>query len=214
MNGRVAEPIQRKRRIALFGGTFDPIHLGHTAVVAQASRHLAADAVIFIPTRRSPLKNTFPKATDADRVAMIALALADHSAWQVSDCELKRPAPSYTLDTIRHFKALYGDEASLYWLTGADGIRELPHWHRIEQVLDLCTIVAMVRAGCPLPDFAQFISLWGDERVRRLQDHVIQTPLVDVSSTLIRQRLAADQDVAGMVHPAVLEYIQRHGLYR
>jgi nicotinic acid mononucleotide adenylyltransferase len=72
----------------------------------------------------------------------------------------------------------------------------------------------MYRAGCPRPDFSPFACLWGAERVERLHDHVIETPLVDISSTLVRQRLGAGQDVTAMLHPAVLEYIQRHGLYR
>lgn len=143
--------MKRKWRLALFGGTFDPIHLGHTAVVTHAGRQLGAEAVVFIPARRSPHKSASPAATDADRVALITLAIADHPAWQVSDCELNRPAPSYTLDTIRHFKAQYGDDATIYWLIGADAVRDLPHWYAIDQLLDLCTIVAMYRAGCPRP---------------------------------------------------------------
>lgn len=206
--------MKMKQQIALFGGTFDPIHLGHTAVIAEAAAQLDTPTVVFIPARRSPLKGTYPLATDADRVTMIALAMADHSDWQVSDCELKRPVPSYTLDTIRHFKAQYEDDAKIYWLIGADAIRELPHWYGIESLLDLCTIVAMFRAGCPRPDFSPFIPLWGQERVRTLQEHVIETPLIDVSSTAVRNRLATGQDVSGMLHPSVLNYIQSHGLYR
>ena len=206
--------MKKKRRLALFGGTFDPIHLGHTAVAAHAGRQLAAEAVVFIPARRSPHKSAFPAATDADRVSMIALAIADHPGWQVSDCELNRPAPSYTLDTIRHFKTQCGDDATIYWLIGADAVRDLPYWHAIDQLLDLCTITAMYRAGCPRPDFSPFAGLWGTEHVKRLHDQVIETPLVDISSTLVRQRLAAGQDVSDVLHPAVLEYIQRRGLYR
>jgi len=206
--------VKTVRRIILFGGTFDPIHLGHTAVVAQASHHLDAETVVFVPARRSPLKNAAPKATDADRVAMIGLAIADHPGWRVSDCELQRPPPSYTIDTILHFRALDGDSAQLHCLIGADTVQELPNWHRIDQLLDLCTVVAMVRAGCPRPDFARFIPLWGTDRARQLQEHVIETPLVDISSTSVRQRLAAGQDVGGMLHPSVMDYIRTHGLYR
>jgi nicotinate-nucleotide adenylyltransferase len=206
-------PMKTTQRIALFGGTFDPIHLGHTTVVTRACQPLAPDTVVFIPARRSPLKTSLPKATDADRVMMVDLAITGHPGWQVSDCELKRPAPSYTLDTIRHFRNLYGGDATLYWLIGADAIRELPNWHRVHEVLDLCTIVSMFRPGWPRPDFSSFVPLWGEGPVQRLQEHVIETPLVDVSSTLIRQRLAAGHDVAGMVHPKVLEYIRERGLY-
>ncbi|MBP8303354.1 MAG: nicotinate-nucleotide adenylyltransferase [Phycisphaerae bacterium] len=202
------------RRIILFGGSFDPIHVGHTTVVAHAHRHLAADTVIFVPARRSPLKAASPKATDADRMAMIARVLSDHPGWQVSDCELRRPAPSYTLDTIRHFRTLRGPGTRLYWLIGADTVPELPNWHGIDRLLDLCTVAAMCRAGCPRPDFSPFLSLWGPERVRALQENVIETPLVDVSSTRIRRRIAQGRDVSTLLHPGVLAYIHRHGLYR
>jgi nicotinate-nucleotide adenylyltransferase len=205
--------MESKQRVALFGGTFDPVHQGHTTVVTRVCLQLEADALVFIPARRSPLKTSLPKASDADRVAMIRLAIADHPTWEVSDCEIHRPAPSYTLDTILHFRGLYGDRAVLYWLIGADAIRELPNWYRIPEVLEQCTIVSMYRAGWPRPDFSPFRALWGEAQVRSLQEHVVETPLVDVSSTAIRQRLAAGQDVAGMLHPPVLEYIRRNALY-
>jgi nicotinate-nucleotide adenylyltransferase len=206
--------MKAKQRIALFGGTFDPIHLGHTEVIDHAASRLAAETVIFIPARRSPLKNALPQATDADRVAMIELAITDHPGWKVSDCELQRPAPSFTIDTLLHFKARYGGDATIYWMIGADAIPELPHWHRIDQLMDHCQIVAMVRAGCPKPDFTPFTPRWGQKRIRTLQEHVIETPQVDVSSTGVRQRLAKGQDVSSMLHPAVLDYIQNHGLYQ
>jgi nicotinate-nucleotide adenylyltransferase len=205
--------MKAEQRVALFGGTFDPIHQGHTAVVARVCVQLDADTLVFIPAKRSPLKTSLPEASDADRVAMIRLALADHLTWEVSDCEVHRPAPSYTLDTILHFRALYGDQAVLYWLIGADAIRELPNWYRIAEVLEQCTIVSMVRAGWPRPDFSSFSAIWAGAQIRSLQEHVVETPLVDVSSTAIRQRLVAGQDVAEMLHPAVLAYIREHRLY-
>jgi nicotinate-nucleotide adenylyltransferase len=90
------------RRIALFGGTFDPIHLGHTTVADAAARQIGAERVIFIPAKISPLKGFFPFASDTDRLKMIELAIAGHELFAASDCELKRPAPSYTLDTVRN----------------------------------------------------------------------------------------------------------------
>ena len=88
-----------QRRIALFGGSFDPIHLGHTRVADAARRAIDAEKVIFVPARVSPLKGFFPFASDKDRLNMIALAIADNDACAVSDCELTRPAPSYTLQS-------------------------------------------------------------------------------------------------------------------
>ena len=203
-----------ERKIILFGGTFDPVHLGHTAVVSDAAEQIGADKVVFVPAKRSPLKGFLPKGGDEHRLAMITLAIAENGKCEVSDCELKKPAPSYTLETVRQFQIDCGGDASIYWLIGADGAKDLQHWYAIEELIDACNLCTMCRAGCEAPDYSVFESLWGGERVRKLQRNVIRTPLVDVSSTEIRRRLAAGEDVAGMLHPAVAEYIARHSLYR
>jgi nicotinate-nucleotide adenylyltransferase len=203
-----------KRKIALFGGTFDPIHLGHTTVAADAAEHIGAEKIIFVPAKRSPLKGFFPKASDNDRLAMIALAIADNKNFQVSDYELKKPEPSYTLETVRQFQADYSSETSIYWLVGADSIDELTLWYGIVELIEECNLSTMFRAGCESPDFTRFEAVWGRERVEKLQQNVIQTPLIAMSSTEIRGRLAAGRDVNDMLHPAVADYIREHGLYR
>jgi nicotinate-nucleotide adenylyltransferase len=204
----------KKIKIALFGGTFDPIHLGHTTVAAAAAEHIRADKLVFIPAKCSPLKQTLPEAGDDDRLSMIALAIEGNSRFEFSDYELKKPQPSYTLETVRHFKAEYGADALIYWLIGADTIDDLPHWYRVVDLIDECNVAAMFRAGCEPPDFAGFAPVWGPERVEKLRRNVIPTPLIDISSTEVRNRLAADRDVADMLDPAVADYIQQRGLYR
>ncbi len=203
-----------KRRIVLFGGTFDPIHLGHTTVAADAAKHIGAEKLVFIPAKRSPLKGFLPKANDDDRLEMITLATADEKSFQVSNFELQKPAPSYTLETVRKFQQEYGDEASIYWLIGADGIDDLAYWHMIVELIDACNLTTMYRAGCEPPNFTKFEAIWGRRRVDKLQQNIVQTPLVDVSSTEIRKRLAEGQDVTRMLHPAVSDYISQHGLYQ
>ena len=203
-----------KRKIALFGGTFDPIHLGHTAVAADAARQIDAEKVIFLPAKRSPLKGSSPKAGESDRLKMITLATADDERFEVSDCELKKTEPSYTLETVRDFQQRLGGETSIYWLTGADGIDELPFWYKITELIDECELSVMYRGGCKPPDFAKFETLWGRQRIKKLQRNIIQTPLIDISSTRTRGRLAAGLDVSGMLAPSVAEYIRKHKLYR
>jgi nicotinate-nucleotide adenylyltransferase len=203
-----------KRKLALFGGTFDPIHLGHTAVAAAVVEHIGAEKVIFIPAKCSPLKGALPKASDRDRLKMIELAIAENKNFQVSDYELKKPEPSYTLETVRGFQADYGSEFSIYWLVGADGVDDLPYWYGIIELIEECNICTMYRAGCKMPDFTKFKAVWGSERVRKLKRNIIQTPLVDISSTEIRNRLAAGRDITGMLHPAVADYISKHNLYQ
>jgi len=203
-----------KRKIVLFGGTFDPIHLGHTTVASEAVNQIGAEKIVFIPAKRSPLKGLSPEASDADRFAMLALAIADIKNFELSDYELRKPEPSYTLQTVRQFQADYGSDTSIYWLVGADSVDELPLWHRTTELIDKCNLSTMYRAGCKPPDFSKFKVLWGLERIEKLHRNVIQTSLIDISSTDIRDRLAAGRDVSALLHPAVADYIRKHNLYQ
>ena len=103
-----------KRKIALFGGTFDPIHVGHTVVAADAAEYIGAEKVVFISANRSVLKESSPVAGNTDRLEMISLAVAQYEKFELSDYELKRPEPNYTLETVRHFKSEYDSETIFY----------------------------------------------------------------------------------------------------
>jgi len=199
-------------KIVLFGGTFDPVHLGHTKVAAHAREHIGAEKTIFVPAKRSPLKGFMPRAGDEDRLAMLALATGDDAMAEVSDCELGKPAPSYTLNTIRMFEAEYSS-SEFYWLLGADAVDDLRLWHNITDLLDACNICAMYRAGYGKPDFSKYEAIWGPQRVKKLQNNVIATPLVEISSTVVRKRIAESKDVSEVLHPAVLQYIKQCKLY-
>jgi nicotinate-nucleotide adenylyltransferase len=200
------------KRIILFGGTFDPVHVGHTTVVEHVAATLRASDVVFIPARRSPHKSDVPLAPSEQRLAMLTLALADHPSFTVSRCELDRPEPSYTIDTVMEFRRQFPD-ARLSLVIGADAISSLPRWYRIGDLLDLCEISVMSRGGVDSPEFDRLVPSLGIEAASRLRESAIATPLIPVSSTEIRARLAAGQDVSSMLHPAVLTYIRCHGLY-
>jgi len=202
------------RRIALFGGTFDPIHLGHTEVASYAAQKIGAEKTIFIPAKLSPLKVLSPAASAADRFEMIRLAIAGKSDFEVSDYELSKEGNNYTIESVRHFKEDCGGDAEIYWLAGADTIDELVRWYRVVELIDECNLCAMYRAGCEKPDFTRFEKVWGAERVEKLQANIIKTPLIDISSSEIRNGIAGDADVSDMVCPAVGEYIKKHGLYK
>jgi len=201
------------KRIALFGGTFDPIHLGHTTVATVAGDGVGADKVVFVPAKRSPLKAFFPEASDEDRLAMIKLATEGNARFDLSDYELKKVGPSYTLETIRYFRRELGSNVSIYWLIGADALEDLPHWYGVEELIDECNLAVMHRAGFAPPDFSRYVSLWGEERVKKMQRNVVETPLVDISSTDVRKRLAAGREISGTISPKVLQYIREHSLY-
>ncbi len=201
-------------KTALFGGTFDPIHKGHIGVARGAVEIIGADKLIFVPARRSALKGESPVASDADRLQMIRRAITGIDEFGVSDRELRRPAPSYTIETVRHFHRELGPDAELYWLLGADSVAELPRWYKIEELIDECFLTCMYRAGYKPPDFSGFVESLGPDRVRKLQDNAIQTPLIDVSGTQIRARLAKGRDVSDMLSPEVAAYIREKKLYR
>lgn len=203
-----------EKKIVLFGGTFDPIHWAHISVADSAAEHIGAEKIIFVVAKRSPLKDLLPRASDIDRLEMITTAIGENKKFEVSDYELKKSAPSYTLDTIKHFQQQFGRKASLYWLVGADSIGELHLWYRIEDLLDRCNLSIMYRGGYQKPDFSKFIDIWGAGRIRKLQENLVQTPMINISSTEIRRRLAAGRDVSDMLCPAVMQYIHDHKLYR
>jgi nicotinate-nucleotide adenylyltransferase len=204
----------KTKQIALFGGTFDPIHNGHTVVAADAAARLDVAQLIFIPARQSPLKVHTPSINDRDRVHLIELAIADNPLFTLSTCELERPVPSYTLDTVRLFRRLYDDDTKLFWLIGADGVSTLAHWYKIQELVDVCTIVTMFRAGCPHPDFSSLVPVIGERKVAHLQQHTLPTPAIPFSSTDVRERIRLGNEVESMLHPAVQGYIEKNGLYR
>lgn len=202
------------KNIILFGGTFDPVHLGHTIVANAAIEYIDAGRIIFIPAKCSPLKGAMPRASDIDRLNMLSLAASGMKNTDVSNYEINKPAPSYTIDTVRYFRSIYDNEYMLYWLVGADSIDDLIYWRNIKELIDECNIAMMYRAEYEKPDFTRYQSIWGAERVEKLQRNIVPTPLVDISSTKVRNNIAAGCDVSQMLDSAVLNYIREHSLYK
>ena len=121
------------RGVALYGGSFDPVHCAHLKVAHAALEQLSLDKVIFIPAARSPLKGSAATASDADRIEMLRLATADEPRFAVDTCEIKRGGTSYTVDTVNLFGKKQPD-STLYWIIGADQFELLPQWRRIEEI--------------------------------------------------------------------------------
>jgi len=202
-----------KNKIILFGGTFDPIHRGHIEVALAAREHLQADSLIFIPASRSPLKQQQPIASDQDRLEMIRLSIGQNDRLRLSTCELNRPQPSYTLDTVLYFREKYAQQADLFWLVGADAIEDLSRWYRINELLEICTIAVMYRAGYPKPDFEACKEEFTPEQIAQFQQNIVPVPLIEISSTDIRNRISQGRDVRDFLHPKVYDYIKAHDLY-
>lgn len=192
------------RGTGVFGGSFDPVHHGHLAIALAALEQIPLDRVLFVPARRSPLKDAAPAASDADRLEMLRLATADEPRFAVSAVELERPEPSYTVDTL---EALAGD-GPLFLIVGADAARELPRWRSPERIREMATLLVAPRAPrakVPLP----LRSFSDDPAVI-----VLDTPLMDVSARELRGRAARGRSLRYLVPDAVWRYIEERGLYR
>lgn len=202
------------QRVVLFGGSFDPIHNGHLGVAQFAKQALRAQQLIFVPARQSPHKHQPPLASETQRLAMIQLAISDLEGFEVSDCEFYRLQPSYSVDTVRYFRRRLGEQSELFWLVGADNVAGFAQWHQVDQFVRLCRVCFMVRGGCPAPDLDQLAPYFDRQTIEQMKEDMLETPRIDISSTDIRQRIAAGLPIDGLVPPAVAAYIERHGLYK
>ena len=186
-----------KKRICLFGGTFDPIHLGHTHIAAEAVQQLGLDQVIFLPCQRSPHKSEETHASAIQRLLMCRLATGAYDWADVDDHDLVGPEPSYTWRTAEAMRLRFPD-ARMFWLMGTDQWQELPRWSRPEYLSSLVEFIVVSRGDDPEPRQGY--------RMHPIRaDH-------PASATAIRNS-AAGQLRTDWLHPAVAEYIREHGLY-
>jgi len=200
------------QRLALFGGTFNPIHRGHVAVARAALDELNLRELRLVPSAVPPHKAATDLATGDDRLAMCRLAVQDDRHITVSDLELRAPAPSFTVNTLRDLKREQPG-ADLLLLVGADMLRDLHLWFRFQEIVRLARLVTMPRPGVDVGPLAELRSALGEGAVQRLLADVLHTPLVDVSSTDIRRRVRAGLPIDDLVPPAVAGYIREHRLY-
>ena len=203
-----------KPSILLFGGTFDPIHHGHLIVSLAVAEQLKVDRVELIPAGVPPHKPDSPVTSAEHRLRMTQLAVNGDLLFDVSDCEVKRPGPSYTLDTVRRYRKTYGPDAALYWLIGADSLPELPTWHKPSEIAAECILVTAAREGTDPGDLAYLADTFTPEQIDSIRRHILPTPRVDMSSTEIRRRVAAGRPIRYFVPRPVQKYIEENNLYR
>jgi len=216
-----------RRRIALFGGTFDPIHAGHLAVAQAADRRFHLDSVYFIPSSRPPHKSKSALAPFVHRYAMVALACADHPKFRPSLAEAPvdgaTPHVYYSVDTVRRFHREHPDD-QLFFILGADQFLEIPTWRHYEALLDSCDFIIASRPGFRIEALRLVIppeklgrTASSDPNKIQLRKSVVNlltTVSSHVSSTETRERLARGQSIHGLVPPRVEEYILGQALYR
>lgn len=193
------------------GGTFDPIHLGHL-VAADAARHaLGLERVIFVPAGQPPHKAGRDITPAEHRFAMTLLATLDHPAFEVSRAELDRPAPSYTIDTLRQFRAAHPD-ADLWFITGADAILEILTWREPQELLAHARFVAATRPGYPLRRLQAVQEALGPASRERIR--ILEVPALAIASRDLRERVRTGRPIRYLVPREVEAYIHKMGLYR
>ena len=204
MDGRSAAAGRARRdkealtaRVGVFGGTFDPVHVGHLAIALAALESVPLDRVLFVPARRSPLKDRDPLASVSDRVAMLKAAVATEPRFAVSSAELDREGVSYTVDTLEPLRS----EGHLFLILGSDALADLERWRSPDRIRELATILVAARPGAPEPD-----PMHGAR--------AFDAPRLDISSRELRARAARGRSLRYLVPDAVWEHIKEHGLYQ
>ena len=197
-------------RIGILGGTFDPIHLGHLAIAEAARDRLDLDRVILIPAGRPWLKSDQKVTAPAHRLAMAQLAVQSRPVLEVSPVEVDRPGPTYTVDTLAQLRAELGSGVELHLILGMDSVRELRRWRYPERLFDLCTIVAVSRPDSPDVSSSEIEDSFPTARGRA---RTIRGPMLDISATDIRTRVAEGRSISDCVPPPVERYIHEHRLY-
>jgi nicotinate-nucleotide adenylyltransferase len=212
--------------LALYGGTFDPIHLGHTRV-AQAAREACGFATLRLLPAADPPLRAAPGASAVHRLAMAHLACEDLPGFAVDDRELRRAGPSFTVDTLAEVRAEIGPVRPLVWLLGRDAIDRIDRWHRYEALLEFAHFLVLDRPGATLeegapPPSAAATAWVGHHRRSDLRAlhaspagglFFLDGPRIPISATAVRRACASGAGAAGLLAPKVWSYICRHGLY-
>ena len=198
--------------IGLFGGTFNPVHIGHMILAQDACEACSLSRVLFVPCATPPHKATTGLLEDRHRVAMLKRAIAGDERFELEECELERQGVSYSIDTVRTLRERFPDD-ELVFIIGTDSLVELHLWREIESLLDLCTFVAVPRPGVLRESLRvesiQLPAPWPE----RLLGQVIEGNPVDISSTRIRKRIAEGRGCRYLVPDEVRAYIKENGLY-
>ena len=198
-------------RVGLLGGTFDPVHLAHLRLAESALAELNLDQVIFIPTGQPWLKAGQPLSPACHRLAMARVAVEDCAEFSVSELELDRPGPTYTVDTLEQLHMDLGPESEFYLILGMDALEHFHRWKEPNRILELCCLAVAARPGLPGFTLENFLTQF-PKAAQRVK--LLPVLLPDISATAVRGREARGVSLAEFVPPKVADYIRRLGLYR
>ena len=199
------------RRIGLMGGTFDPIHLAHLHIAEESRQAFALDEVRFIPAAQPPHKQGRKIVSAQQRIRMVELAIADNPFFRLDLLEMEMQGPSYSWQTVQEMQRRLGQDADLYFITGSDSINDLPTWNHPKELVAACHFIGTTRPEVPFAE-KMLREFFGPQLQSRI--HELKVPRMEISSTLIRQRIAAGKSIRYLVPEKVADYIEKEGLYQ
>ena len=194
----------RAQRLGVMGGTFDPIHHGHLVAASEVAQFFSLDEVVFVPTGQPWQKDDRKVSTSEDRYLMTVIATASNPRFSVSRIDIDRGGPTYTIDTLRDLRAERGDEAELFFITGADALAQIMSWQDVNELFKLAHFVGVTRPGHRLT---------GDG-LPEDKVSLVEVPALAISSTDCRQRVATGQPIWYLVPDGIVQYIAKRRLYR
>ena len=199
-------------KIGILGGTFDPIHYAHLLLAESARETLGLDRVIFIPAAVPPHKQSRKITGGRLRAAMVRASIAGFPEYDISTFEIDSGGVSYTVEALRHLRASFpGDR--LFLIVGSDTLCDIPNWYRPREVCRLASIAAAERPGCPPADYSPLAPVVAPSRLARFSKLVIPMPLIEISATEIRRRVARGESIRFMTPEKVVGLIRKHRLY-
>jgi nicotinate-nucleotide adenylyltransferase len=206
--------VKRKiRKLGIMGGTFNPIHYGHLVTAEEAYHQFSLDLVIFMPAGHPPHKEDGDIIPGEDRYLMTVIATSSNPHFTASRLEIDRPGPSYTIDTLRELRKIYGPQVDFFFITGADAILEILTWKDSEKIYEMCSFIAATRPGYSLQKFKE-LHLIENNPSKKPVVHFIEVPALAISSTDIRRRVREGKPIRYLVPDEVAIYIEKNGFYR
>jgi nicotinate-nucleotide adenylyltransferase len=201
------------QRVAVFGGTFDPVHLGHLIMAEQAREQARLDQVWFVPAASPPHKQGLAVTPFAHRAEMLHLAVAGQPSFRVEELEKDRPGPSYTADTLEELRRRHA-HTELFLLLGSDCLPDLPHWHDPQRIVGAAGLLVVARPGWPVAGPEELSKALGLLPEVELRWQVVEVPLIEIASRDLRHRVAEGRSTRFLVPRAVECYVQEKRLYQ
>lgn len=205
------------KAVGIFGGTFNPIHYGHLAIAEEVRNKFNLDKVIFVPANLPPHKDATDLVDAKRRSVMVYLATVSNPCFEVSTFETEREGRSYTIETVKHFRQLFGEKIRLYFIVGADMLMEISKWKNIEELLRLCRFIAVPRPGYDIQKiFNQyFLSASNYAFASDLLENILieNIAMLDISATDIRRRVKEWKSIKYLVPEPVEQFIHNQQLY-